>query len=116
MESKNFELLTSKMEEIAIREPEMAKAIELVVEHIHGTYNDKYDTGDKSVDTKLLLYSEDGSILNVYQTLRYLQRYKTKGKHKSGLLKDLLKGVHYMLFEVTRRVRNNDLDLTEPKI
>lgn len=97
------------------KEPEMVSAIGLVIEHISSTYNDKYDSGDKSVYTKTLLYSEDGKAINIYQVLRYLQRYKTKGLHKSGLLRDLLKGIHYMCFEVTRRVKTGDLDNTEPK-
>lgn len=98
-------------------EPEMFKALSLVVRHVAGTYSDKYAKGQDTIDTKKMLYSEkDGRPINIYQVCRYLQRYNTQGSAKSYLLKDLEKAVHYLLFEITRRIRLGQFDETEPKV
>lgn len=98
------------MKLIQEREPEMAIAIKAVVNHIAGTYDDKYNNLEKGganfLDTKAQLYSkEGGDYINVYQVCRYLQRYITKGFDKSHKPIDLFKACHYALFEITRRVR-----------
>lgn len=103
--------------EIAEREPEAAKAIEMVVRHIRGTYNDKYAKGQDVIDTKRMLYDKErGDFLNIYQVSRYLQRYLTQGSAKSHLIKDVEKAIHYLVFELTRRIRLGDVDETEPKV
>ena len=99
------------------KEPEMFKAISLVVKHVAGTYSDKYAKGQDTIDTKKMLYHDkDGRPINIYQFCRYLQRYNTEGSAKSHLLKDLEKAVHYLLFEITRRIKLNQFDETEPKV
>ena len=102
--------IESCMKLIHEREPEMAIAISAVVNHIAGTYRDKYNDLEKGganfLDTKAQLYSkEGGDYINVYQVCRYLQRYITKGFAKSHKPIDLFKACHYALFEITRRVR-----------
>lgn len=102
---------------IQMHEPEMFRALSLVVKHVAGTYSDKYAKGQDTIDTKKMLYSEkDGRPINIYQVCRYLQRYNTQGSAKSYLLKDLEKAVHYLLFEITRRIRLGQFDETEPKV
>lgn len=99
------------------KEPEMYSALELVINHVAGTYSDKYAKGQATIDTKKMLYDETaGTAINIYQVCRYLQRYNTQGSAKSYLLKDLEKAVHYILFEITRRVRLQQFDETEPKV
>lgn len=99
------------------KEPEMFKAINLVIWHVAGTYSDKYAKGQDTIDTKKMLYHEKGGqAINIYQVCRYLQRYNTEGSAKSHLLKDLEKAVHYLLFEITRRIRLDQFDETEPKV
>ena len=99
------------------KEPEMFKAMSLVIKHVAGTYSDKYAKGQDTIDTKKMLYNKkDGRAINIYQVCRYLQRYNTEGSAKSNLLKDLEKAVHYLLFEITRRIRLNQFDETEPKV
>lgn len=103
--------------EIEKKEPEVAQAILLSVRHIGGTYKDKYDKGKEIIDTKKMLYNkEHGDFLNVYQVSRYLQRYVTKGCEKSFLLKDIEKAIHYLIFEITRRIRIGDVKEFEPKV
>lgn len=110
----NADALTN-LNEIGQSEPEMSYALRLVIKHIHGCYSDKYAKGQEAgIDTKAQLYGPNGMPINVYQTTRYLQRYITQGSKKSGLLIDLFKGIHYMLFEIVRRIRNNDVELNEP--
>lgn len=106
---QNVDVLAN-MRFIQEREPEMAIAIESVINHIAGTYKDKYNDLEKGganfLDTKAQLYSEEGGdYINVYQVCRYLQRYITKGFSKSHKPIDLFKACHYALFEITRRVR-----------
>lgn len=105
---ESLELINSK-------EPEVAQAISEVIKHIAGTYSDKYDVTKSVINTKTFLYGKDGAILNTYQVSRYLQRYNTQGNAKSSLPKDLLKAVHYLVFEITRRIRNNTYNVIEPK-
>ena len=105
------------MEEIRSKEPDVAQAIEMCVKHIHGTYSDKYAKGQDIIDTKKMLYDKErGAFLNIYQVSRYLQRYLTTGSKKSNLIKDIEKAVHYLIFEITRRIKAGDIEEVEPKI
>ncbi len=109
--------LVLQIEDIRTKEPEMAQALEILVKHIHDTYLDKYSKGEKlGINTKEQLYSENGKFINVFQVTRYLQRYVTEGSIKSGLMIDLFKGIHYMLFEIVRRIKNDDLEIKETKL
>lgn len=120
MENKNLviERTIGNLTEIYEKEPEVVIAISMVVEHIHGTYSDKYAKGQTmGIDTKCMLYDKDkGKAINEYQIARYLQRYVTEGTKKSGLLKDLLKAVHYSVFEIVRRIKAKQLDMNEPAV
>lgn len=116
-ESWDVEEVEKNLATIRDKEPEMFKALSLVVKHVAGTYSDKYAKGQDTIDTKKMLYNEkDGTAINIYQVCRYLQRYNTEGSAKSHLMKDLEKAVHYLLFEITRRIRLNQFDETEPKV
>lgn len=97
-------------------EPEMLAALNMLIKHVAGTYGDKYAKGSQTIDTKKMLYSENGKAINIYQVCRYLQRYSTEGCKKSNLMIDLEKAIHYLLFEMTRRVRQNEGNEVEPKI
>jgi len=111
----NAELVKEMLITIGGKEPEMVEAILQLTNHIAGCYSDKYEKGIETIDTKKMLYGKGGALLNTYQVARYLQRYNTDGAEKSGLLKDILKAAHYLMFEITRRIRNGETDLKEPK-
>lgn len=99
------------------KEKDAATALYMVVRHIYGTYSDKYAKGQDVIDTKKMLYDgERGDFLNVYQTSRYLQRYLTKGTQKSYLIKDVEKAIHYLVFELTRRIKMGDVNENEPAV
>lgn len=121
MEKQTFsvvEEISSMLNDIENKEPDVCEAIRMVVKHIHGTYSDKYAKGqDMGIDTKKMLYNKDGGKnINEYQIARYLQRYVTKGTKKSGLLIDLMKIIHYAVFEIVRRIRAGQLDFNEPAV
>jgi len=99
------------------REPEAFRAIKMTLNHIAGTYGDKYAAGQNIIDTKIMLYDKKtGTPINVYQVNRYLQRYITSGNKKSYLINDLFKAIHYLVFEITRRVKLGEVDNVEHKI
>lgn len=109
--------VTEMMSDIQSKEPDVAKALEMCIKHIHGTYSDKYAKGQNVIDTKKMLYSkEHGMSINIYQVGRYLQRYVTTGSKKSALIKDIEKAVHYLVFELVRRIKAGDVEEVEPKI
>lgn len=122
MESNKLNSLLIKetveqLNNINSKEPDMARAITMLIGHVNGTYSDKYAKGvDSGIDTKAMLYGDDGKPINQYQIARYLQRYITKGSRKSNLLVDLFKMCHYALFDVVRRIKSGELDQTEPKV
>lgn len=106
-----------QLENINSKEPDMARAITMLIGHVNGTYSDKYAKGiDSGIDTKAMLYGENGKPINQYQITRYLQRYVTQGSKKSNLLLDLFKMCHYALFDVVRRIKSGELDQTEPRV
>jgi len=116
-ELTDVQIMMNNLEIIKNKEPEVHKALMLVIAHVAGTYSDKYEKGEEFIITKRFLYSKKGNIINTYQTSRYIQRYITEGSRKSGLIMDLFKGIHYLIFEITRRVKmadNGELDLHEP--
>lgn len=106
-----------QLNEIAVKEPQVAQAICMVIDHIHECYSDKYAKGiEKGIDTKKMLYDQEkGDLLNSYQISRYVQRYITEGSEKSHLIKDLFKICHYAIFEIVRRLRGGDSSVFEPK-
>lgn len=103
---------------ISEKEPDAYKALEMVIHHIAGTYSDKYEVKEETViDTKKMLYHpEMGKYINVYQVNRYLQRVLSDGKKKSNLINDVFKAIHYLIFEVTRRIKIGETDNTEYKV
>lgn len=60
---------------------------------------DKYAVND-GLDSGIDLLGPDHKAINTFQILKYLKRYRTKGFKKSELRSDLLKIIHYTLFEL----------------
>ena len=112
-----FAQFTDDMKLLIEREPDAAEAVAMTVNHIAGTYGDKYADGEAFINTKAMLYNrQHGTPINVYQVSRYLQRYMTTGRKKSYLVVDLFKAIHYLIFEITRRVKLQDVERIEPKV
>ena len=117
MKNSDLDELVTKIGKINEREPDVAQAISMVIDHIAGTYDDKYEKDENNpVITKRMLYNlERGGFLNIYQALRYLQRYISTGEKKSYLVTDIFKTIHYLVFELTRRIKKGDIEITEFK-
>ena len=71
--NENLETLSldvqNDFKKILENEPEMAKAISLVVKHVAGTYTDKYAKGIDEIDTKKMLYGKDWEMGEMRETL-----------------------------------------------
>lgn len=100
------------------KEPDAYQAVCMLVHHISGTYSDKYEVKEDTViDTKKMLYNAKmGKYINIYQVNRYLQRVLSEGKKKSDLLNDILKAAHYLVIEITRRIKQGETDNIEYKV
>jgi len=97
------------LELILNKEPEFFQVVTEAISHFASTYGEKYEANpDSPVITKKMLYHPtNGKTLTTYQTLRYMQRYMedptkfAKAENKN----DLMKALHYILFECVRHNR-----------
>jgi hypothetical protein len=83
----------------------MHQSVEDLLDHIYVTYVDKY-AGKVMFDTKDLIYSpEHGKAVNLFNAAKYIERYAQTNFLKANNPNDLLKAIHYLLFEYDRRKR-----------
>jgi len=87
---------------IAKKDKEVYDVLMNIVLYIGGTYMDKYSEPNE-IDTKKFLYGKNGKAINVFQAAKYLGRYNTSGYNKNENPKDLMKVIHYMVFELVRK-------------
>ncbi len=73
--------------------------------HIKKTQSDKYEEGANLIDLYGMKYSatRTSSGFNVGNAASYLKRYLTEGFDKSYQTEDLLKAIHFLLFELESR-------------
>lgn len=69
-------------------------------EYIDSCKGDKYAGGDQDIDTGLDLLNTNHKVINTWNMMKYLKRYRTEGFKKSSLKSDLMKVIHYALFEL----------------
>ena len=78
-----------------------------IVEYLLSTYDEKYvqsPIGNPSIE---VLYSaKHGKGVNVFNALKYIQRYMSEGFKKSDNPQDVVKAIHYLIFELTRLNRH----------
>lgn len=118
MEKELDKMLEKDLTIILEKEEDVYRAICLCIHHIAKTYDDKYKVDDNTlIDTKKMLYdAKRGKDINIYQVLRYLQRYLSVGQVKSNLINDIFKCIHYLIFEITRRIKTGEIDNIEHKV
>lgn len=93
--------------ELAGNDPFLLLSLAKVAEHVNSTFKDKYQEDNPAMDlTGLMRTSELGLGYNVGSASAYLKRYMTKGFTKSYNPEDLIKAIHYLLFELDRRENN----------
>ena len=90
------------------KDPELFDTIIQLISYLSTTYGDKYEQGGRPNFGKEFLLSSNSPDTSIFNSIKYLQRYCTVGFEKSNNPKDLMKAVHYILFELQRRARQND--------
>lgn len=90
------------------KDPEFANVLADLINYLKSTYSDKYEfspMGNPSMeiskDPKL------GKGANMFNAIKYLQRYCTEGFDKSNNPKDLIKSIHYIIFQLVNHNKNN---------
>ena len=101
-----YHKFTNDLSGIESKDPELFNIIVDVVSYLATTYGDKYEASGKVNMGKEFLLSSASSDTAIFNSLKYLQRYCTVGFEKSQNKKDLMKAIHYTLFELQRRQRN----------
>lgn len=93
-------------------DPEFYQVLFGLIKYLESTTQDKYSKS--LIDTRSFLYHEDiGFGANILNASKYIGRYATKGFSKSYNPEDLKKAIHYLLFELTRRIKEDNLKALE---
>ena len=88
-------------------DPDFAGTVCDLLVYLASTFSDKYaNPRYKSLSRQITKDSGHGKGANLFNAIKYCERYLTEGYSKSDNPTDLLKAVHYLLFELQRR--NND--------
>jgi hypothetical protein len=74
-----------------------------LMNYLKTTYSDKYEQDGSPISAKRFSYNREyGTGVNMFCASKYIQRYITNGFSKSANPTDLLKAIHYILFELAR--------------
>jgi len=100
---------------------DMTYSIESLIKYIHQTYYDKYGSETLlDLEDKFIYSPNHGKAVNLFNASKYIERYAGDGFPKSNNRQDLLKAIHYLLFEYTRRTKMDavkgsvEIQLDEP--
>lgn len=98
---QNLELL----EEVIYNDVTLLEPFKDLLLHIKKTQADKYESGAPLIDLYSLKFSgtKTSSGFNIGNASSYLKRYLTEGFDKSYQPEDLLKAIHFILFEIESR-------------
>jgi hypothetical protein len=74
-----------------------------ILYYLRTTYSDKYEDEDSPIRAKKFCYSsKHGKGINMFCSSKYIQRYLTDDYDKSDNPKDILKAIHYLIYELAR--------------
>jgi hypothetical protein len=90
------------------KDNEFYQELKKLILYLDSTYTDKYEGEDGKNYSKNKLLSKEGKAANIFTALKYIQRYDTVGYSKSENPVDLLKSMHYLLFENLRKTKHGD--------
>lgn len=93
-------------QKILFQDPEAFEVLSDVMVYLASTFGDKYEAAHRPNLAKDFLLTSDSPETAVFNSMKYLQRYCTKGFEKSYNKKDVMKAIHYCIFELQRR--NNE--------
>lgn len=99
--------MEKSMKVIMDRDIDMTFVMSDVLAYLKTTYSDKYEAAGTNIAKEFLLNS-DSSHVAMFNAIKYLQRYSTKGFKKSENPVDLYKAIHYILFELIRLRQKNE--------
>lgn len=95
--------LALTLEALYEKDGEIYNALAYLIDYVISTYSDKYESAEMPNLSKTILTSTElGKGANIFTAFKYIQRYATTGFEKSGNPIDLLKSIHYVLFELQR--------------
>lgn len=83
------------------KDPLMANVLSEVLTYLSSTYGDKYAASPLS--TMGVILAPVGKGFNMGNAAKYISRYITEGYSKSDNPQDVIKALHYCLFELMRR-------------
>ena len=79
----------------------VSKEIDEIIQYSNKCLTDKYNKS--SIDCKpIILGAETGLGFNIGNATKYLSRYINKSGNKARNRDDLIKAIHYILFEMKR--------------
>jgi|SRR5882672_1899013 len=98
---QNLELL----QEVIYNDITLLEPFKDLLLHIKSTQADKYEMGNNLLDLHGMKFSGSriSSGFNIGNASSYLKRYLTEGFDKSYKTEDLLKAIHFILFEIESR-------------
>jgi hypothetical protein len=101
--------ISMALTKIASKDHDFVKIIGDVLDYLASTYGDKYEGGEMPNIGKIIVTQTPdlGKGANVFNMIKYTQRYATKGFKKSENIEDIYKVIHYALFELQRRNHNS---------
>lgn len=91
---------------------DLKEAWEKLFEYIKSTCSDKYADPNAIISTKKAVIHGKVKQVNTFNAAKYLARYDTTGYEKSENEKDLFKAIHYLIFEIQRKINNSKNEQT----
>jgi hypothetical protein len=102
-----FTEFSDNLNTIMAKDKELFDTIVDLVAYLTTTYSDKYESTQRANIARDFLLGSTSGDTACFNSIKYLQRYCTVGFEKSNNKKDLMKAIHYVLFELQRRQRND---------
>ena len=73
-----------------------------VMDYHDSTLEDKYEGVEGNSNMSQIMSDAHGKSINTFSASKYINRYMTEGFEKSDDRKDIVKAIHYLLFELAR--------------
>lgn len=108
--TESLEAMSEALTHIIRTDREFSMVLSDLMRYLASTYSDKYEDSGRANMSRDFLMTSDSPEVALFNSMKYIQRYTTKGFEKSGNTRDILKAIHYCLFELQRAKSkiNND--------
>lgn len=98
-DSALFECVTTTFDGMYAPDEVIGAIDEIKAYHL-STLEDKYEAGNSNMSQ--IMSDTHGKSINTFSASKYINRYMTEGFDKSDNRKDVIKAIHYLLFELAR--------------